>query len=194
MSKKIRIFGIFMILLILSACGNNGNHQSSLKEIPSDYSLKDAKRDGCVVHEDGDIADGEEVWEAFLAKVESNEPATIRLANYYTLDPDTCSEEYYEAEKDKYPMLFISELSYDGNKYTYRYYENGQEYEKTFKYLMRYEEEPESPTATFVSVIRYVLTDDNTVTWNDLFMSLASSQLDAYIPQQWVYTDYIYKQ
>lgn len=181
------------MLIMLSACGNNDSHQVSLEKLPSDYSLADAKRDGCVVHEDGDIAYGEEVWEAFLDKAESNEPATVRLADYYTLDPDSCSKEYYEAEKDNYPVLYVSELSYDGNEYIYRHFENGQEYKRTFKYLMRYVDEPESPTATYISATRYVLTDDNTVTWNDLFMSLFSSQSDAYISQQWVYTDYIYK-
>ena len=69
-----------------------------------DYSLECAREDGCAVHEDGDIASGQEAWEDFLKAASSGEAASVRLVNCYTLDDlHRYDPDYYESIKDDYP-------------------------------------------------------------------------------------------
>ena len=56
---------------------------------------------------------------------------------------------------------------------------------------MRYEGKPESKTAAYDSFLRYVLTNDESVTWEEIFSGMVSSQFGAYIDHYSVYTDYI---
>jgi hypothetical protein len=122
--------------------------------------------------------------------VEAGQKISIRLADYYELgDPSRYAADYYESVKDEYPKLFLADLTYDGEKYTVRSIEDGKEYVRTYQYLMRYEGEPESKTASYDSYLRYVLTNDNTVTWEDLLWGLASSRFGDYIPHYSVYTN-----
>lgn len=165
-----------------------------LQELPDDYSLEQARADGCVVYENGDITSGQELWDAFLdAAVQKRQPASIRLGFYYTLDdPSHYDPDYYEEIKDRYPVLYMQDLTYDGKVYTIRHFEDGEEIVRTYQYLMRYEGAAESPHASFQSYVRYVLTNDNAVTWQDLMRGMFSSQFGAYIDFKEVYSDLIY--
>lgn len=192
MNKLVKISLLFLMLMALTACGKNMT-ETPLEELPSDLSLSNVKKAGYVVHEDGDITDGEEFWEEFLAKVEEKEPAIVRIANYYTLDKEKCDPEYYESVKDDYPMLFIHELFYDGETYNIRWYEDGEEYSKTYKYMKKMVEKPVSDSAEFLYSIEYVLLNDKTVTKEDIFRGLISSQMGAAIEHYTVYSDYVYK-
>ena len=89
-------------------------------------------------------------------------------------------------------MLYIQELTYKDDSYTIRWFEEGEEIKKTYKYLMKYEGEPESETALYESYLRYVLTNDNTVTWEQIWRGLASSKLGDAIDHQVVYQKYNY--
>lgn len=194
MSRLAKILLMLLMLIVLTSCGNDISKETSLEELPSDFSLQDAKKSGCVVHEDGDITDGEEIWEAFLAKVENREPATVRIADYYTLDEEKCDPEYYESVKDEYPKLYFKDLFYDGESYTIKWFEEGKEYSQTYKYMNKYVEKPASSTATFEYAINYVLVNDETISsYEEIMMSLASSQSGVAIPHHTVYSDYIYK-
>ena len=64
---------------------------------------------------------------------------------------------------------------------------------REYSYLMKYEGPPESPYAVYKSYIRYVLTDDDTVTWQELMNGLVSSQLGEYIAHQSVCTELFYE-
>lgn len=191
--KNIKIFFVSLMLIALTACGNKVTTETPLEDIPSDLSLRDVKKAGYVVHEDGDITDGKEGWEEFLAKVENKEPATVRIANYYILDEEKCDSEYYESAKDEYPMLFIHELSYDGESYTIRWFEEGEEISRNYKYMKKMVEEPVSDSAEFLFSIEYVLLNDETVTKEDIFRGLISSQMGAAIDHYTVFTDYVYE-
>ena len=58
---------------------------------------------------------------------------------------------------------------------------------------MKYEGQAESPDASYNSYIRYVLTNDDKVTWQELMHGMLSSQLGDYIDHQSVCTDLIYE-
>ena len=166
------------------------NQTDFLKNISEDYTLEDARIDGCVCFDNGDITEGQKIWDDFVGATNTQEEAIVRLAFYYSLDEEQCDPEYYESVKDEYPMLYIQELTYKDNSYTIRWFEEGEEIKKTYKYLMKYEGEPESETALYESYLRYVLTNDNTVTWEQIWRGMISSQLGDGIDHKVVYQKY----
>ncbi len=141
-------------------------------------SLQQAKDSGYVVLEDGDPTWGQELWQDFYDKTQQGIPAAVTVAHYHTLDPERCSTQYYEAYREDYPSLYLYELSFDGETYRVQTGDMDRKYE----YLMRYPD-------TLTGKTEYVLTHDNRVTWDALFQSLVSSQLDAYIDHCTVYRD-----
>ena len=169
-----------------------GEQTDFLKNISQDYTLEDARIDGCVCFDNGDITEGQKIWDEFVNATEKQEDAIVRLAFYYSLDEEQCNPEYYESVKDEYPVLYIQELTYKDDSYTIRWFEEGKEIKKTYKYLMKYEGEPESETALYESYLRYVLTNDNTMTWEQIWRGLASSKLGDAIDHQVVYQKYNY--
>ena len=168
------------------------NQTDFLKNISEDYTLEDARIDGCVCFDNGDITEGQKIWDDFVGATNTQEEAIVRLAFYYSLDEEQCDPEYYESVKDEYPMLYIQELTYKDDSYTIRWFEEGEEIKKTYKYLMKYEGQPESETALYESYLRYVLTNDNTVTWEQIWKGLISSQLGDGIDHKVVYQKYNY--
>lgn len=88
--------------------------------------------------------------------------------------------------------MYVQDLTFDGKEYTIKMYEDGAEILHTYQYLMHYEGDAETDTATFDSYVRYVLTNDNTVTWDAILYGAASSSLGDYIEHSTVYVDLKY--
>jgi hypothetical protein len=163
-------------------------------QLPKDYTLEDAKEDGCVVYEDLDITSGQAVWDKFIKDTENGKNSVVRIAFYYTLgDPSHYSKEYYEEIKDDYPILYIMDLRYDGESYALLRTEEGKEYTDEYRYLVKYTGKPRSDSAAFSGYTYYVLVNDNTLTWKDIENGMVSSQSGAWIDHQIVYSDLTYK-
>ena len=193
MKKHITLVLSVLLMFVLTSC-NQSDRPIPLEQLPDDYSLEQAKKDGCVIHENGDVTQGKEIFEAFFNTTKSGKTDEVRLAFYYTLDdPSGYDPEYYESVKDDYPLLYIQDLSFDGEQYTIRWYEDGEEIIENFSYIMKYEGPAESPNALYKSYTRYVLTNDDKVTWQDLMHGLFSSQFGDYIEHLSVCTDLIYE-
>ena len=183
---------IFFLTLVLSACSKKTSREA-LFHLPEDYSLEDAKSDDCVVYEDGDITFGKSFWDDFITATEKGKSTTVRLAFYYSLDnPSSYSKEYYEAIKDDYPVIYIKDLSYDGEKYKIEGIEDGQMIIKEYKYMVKYEGQPDSASALFSNYIYYVLVNDNSVTWDDIQKGMFSSKFGDGIEHYVVYEDLVY--
>lgn len=191
---KKALFSAFILLVIItfSGCFSNINEPLSLDEISESYDLEQAKKDGCVVFENLDVTAGQEIWASFTELAYAGKEASVRLYFYYTLDdPSRYDSEYYESIKGEYPKYFVLDLAYNGETYLIRHFENGNEIKEEYKYLMKYEGEPESSSASYKSYIRYVLVNDNTVSWEDIFYGTVSSDFRDQIPYQSVYIDLI---
>ena len=172
------------------------------KEDP--VSLEEAIDDGFMVLKNGNIYYGDEIWQMFLTLTQFGYPTTIRIAHYYTMR-GRISESLYESTKDDYPKMYLSQLHYDGENYLisalhkvdgkYLSYQiadvDGPE--KTYKYLMHYSEIPQNSDAGFNSCDKYVLVNDNSVTWEDIYKGMISSQAGAAIDHTAVYNKYDYK-
>ena len=152
-------------------------------------ALEKAIEAGYVIHVDGDVTNGQEKWETFLDKVEEGKTASVRLAKYYTLDRDSCSEEYYEVNQEDYPVLYLFDLYFDGERYTLEWKEGNKEYVRNYRYLMHYTGESPTANATYDTYSRYVLVNDQKVTWEDIQRGLYSSQFGDYIAHDTVYVD-----
>lgn len=167
--------------------------------------IRAAMSSGCVIMHNGSAIFGRDTWLAFYEKTQRREEASVRIVLFYTLERDGCTEEYYEAEKNNYPHLFASEVRFDGEKYhvSSLHYDgsgfvlqNQQGYDEpdaTWKYLMHYTGVPRQETALFTSYDRYVLVNDDSVTWEDLQRGMFSSTLGDYIPFYEAYCELAWK-
>ena len=191
-----KILILILCLFLLTSCHRNPSPITGYipyGEIPADYSLSDAKRDGLVVYEDSDITAGQPVWDEFVRQAEKGESCAVRLAFYYTLDGQNIDPDYYEEIKDDYPCLYIQDLSFDGSMYTLFSVEETEEYISRYQYLKRFEEEAPGDTAAYSACVRYVLVNDDNVTWEQLIRGMLSSQSGNWIDHKTVYIKYTYK-
>ena len=186
---KYLMTGLFCVLLLAGGAGAPA--QFPLVTKPPDNTLEQAKADRGLVTENGEVTSGQEAWEQFLQATAAGKKAALRMGDYYTLDESRCTPEYYAAAKGDYPMFFLSDLSYDGKQYTVTSYEDGEKREDAYAYLRRFEGPAESPNASYQSYIRYIVTNHDTASWEEILFSSASSQLGAYIPYVSVYTELI---
>lgn len=156
-------------------------------------ALEQARSDGIVIMEDGDVKSGQQAWLDFVKKTQSGEKASVLVGHYYTLNEETSHPDYYEAHKEDYPILYLIDLRYDGELFSVSWEENGGTITREYRYLMHYTGDAPTATATYKSHERYVLTNDNTVTWEDLMHGMASSQFGDYIDHYSAYTDLTHK-
>ena len=149
----------------------------SLVKTSDPSELEKAITDGLYVLKNGRYYANEEVMTRFYQNAEQGNPASMLIAMYYELG--NVSAELYEAEKDNYPQMYYNLLKYDGKEFMlspvhvvddqYVVYEipGFDSPTSTWKYLMHYEGTPTpgSVPANIIGYNRYVLTNDNTVTW-----------------------------
>jgi len=167
---------------------------SPSKAVPRDRLIA-AQAAGMITLENGDATSGQELWETFYRKTCAGNSASVKIAHYYTLDNGDYDEKYYEVYKEDYPALYEFELTYDGKTYKLNWEENGTPYEREYQYMMIYYDF--TPTGRSSAAkreairegVRYVLTNDDTVTWEDLMWGTASSQLGDYIDHFTIYAE-----
>ena len=194
------IIVITVLAVICSGCAGKAAEQKEAKtntpgkyiaydKLPADYDLKDAKADGCVVFEDLQLTAGAKVWKQFLKETQAGKPANVRLAWYYTLDSQNLSKGYYAEVKDEYPVLYIQDLSYDGENYHLYYTEGKQIYKYEYPYLVKYTGKPDSSTAAYREYVRYYLVRDKSITYRQIEISLLTSYTGNQVDCVSVYTD-----
>ena len=150
-------------------------------------ALEAVKEAGYVVEEDCCMTSGQEAWQDFYKATRNGTPASITVAHYYTLDPDRTAPSTYEAYSQDYPSLYITELSYDGEIFVLRTESDVRVYE----YLMKYTVSgtPTVSSTEHKNISHYVLTHDNTHTWDQLWCSLTSSAVGTVIDHYTICTE-----
>lgn len=191
---------------VMESSAEKNSESGESSDVSAEEQLQIAIENGLVVMQNGSVTNGKNVWLDFYEKVLSGEAGDVMIAQYYTLDPERVSPELYEAEKDDYPVVFYKKLEYDGKLFTLSPIHYGKDgyyvYEQAgydspisnWKYLMKYEGEPKAGTgALFSSYERYVLVNDDAVTWDEIEWGLFSSQLDDWISHEVVLCEYTWK-
>jgi len=170
-----------------------------------DGDLERVKTDGFVVMEDLHVTSGAEVWAEFYKKVESGTPCSVRIANYYAYNEPQYPTTESTIEKNDYPALYLKELIYDGKRFMTRpLHLSGNDYisyciegdespEQTWKYLMHYSVEAPTKAATWTTCERYVLVNDDTLTWNRIEQGMFSSVFGDNIAHDSIYAEYTWK-
>ncbi|MBQ8496156.1 MAG: hypothetical protein IJ489_01710 [Clostridia bacterium] len=151
-----------------------------ISALPQNFSLSDAKDCGIAVHENGHVTAGQETFAYFLEQTEKGKPCTIYIGNYYTLlAPSHYDPDYYESIKDDYPVLYISELTFDGKHYIHTQYDNGKKIVQTYAYLVpSYKPaDAKKPNDSERSTLVYMLSDDPNGSFNDWMRAITSSSI-----------------
>ena len=157
----------------------------------ADSALADVKTCGYVVMEDGIATYGQEMWQEFYENTQKGQPASVSVAQYGTLNPESCAPEYLEAYAQDYPYLNTFHLTFDGEIYTLSFRDQGTLHTRTYEYLMKYDSGAHSVISAVEPEARweYVLTHDDTVTLQQLWSGLTSSMLGAYIDHYSIYSE-----
>ena len=169
------------VVLALAGTDYKNLYQYSPSKRSDPDALQRAKDHGNVVVEDGNVTYGQQVWKDFLKASQEGKQVTVRISHYYTLDPVSCSEQYYKVHQEDYPVIYDEELSYNGNVYTLYWKEGEDEYIKKYLYLMHYTENSPEKKESCDTFSRYVLTNDNTVTWEDLWKGMISAKMGDFV-------------
>ena len=144
-------------------------------------ALDEIINDGLLVMKNGSVISGEDKWQEFVKKTEAKEPAEINIAYYYTLT-GKMAKSLYDLSKMDYPMMYLHRLKYDGESFIVSpiqkingKYEiipdNENDREQIYKYMKHYTEKAPSDTALYNTFDKYVLVNDDSVTWDDIWNS-----------------------
>ncbi len=167
----------------------------------TEEDIEDAKAHGFVVMRGMESPYNSELMDEFLKKVEAHRSADVRIAKVHDASVNMAPD-LELATKQDYPSLFLSEISFDGirfkvypinkidGKYVLAERERIDSSRRTLKYLKRMTDIPRSENALYNSAERYVLVDDDTLTWDDLMSGVFSSRLGDYKPFEEIYTLY----
>lgn len=143
--------------------------------------LEDAIADGVYVQRQGQAYANKDALTRFYEDSLKGVAGSLIIGNYYAM-PSNVSKEFYDAYKDDYPVMYYDLLSFDGTQFTLSpVHKIDGEYviheepgvdspASTWKYLMHYEGIPRegSVPSTITYYDRYVLMDDNTLTWDEI--------------------------
>lgn len=152
-----------------------------LEKTSNPSELASAIADGIFVIKQGKPYANEDMWLSFYEKTSEGLSASVIIGYYYEM-PANASQDYSAANQNDYPLMFYKTLEYDGTgycispvhkidgKYVIHEEVGYDSPASTWKYLMHYTGTPRPGSADkrFTQYEGYVLTDDNTVTWDDI--------------------------
>lgn len=153
-----------------------GDEILPLEDIPAQYSKEQAVVDGCVVFE-GRTTYNKEIFKTFAENCEIGIPGTFRLAMYSNSDQ---------------PSRQIYDISFDGNEYKVEWAYSGIRQSKIFRYLKHYSGTREDDACPYDAYDRYVLVNDNSVSWMDIWNGMIDPDHSDVIDHFSVYEDLIF--
>lgn len=173
--KKVIIMIVLIacMILIFSGCNKTDHNANSLtftfdkegnytgfSNIPTNYTIEDAKEDGYYIIQDAEVVANEKVWNNFIEKSKEKENSSVRIVEYFT--------------EDKESPYFL-DLFYNQGYY-YLFDSSADNKEKSpYLYLLTLEGmfgNPEKKSGVVV------LSNDNTLTFDMVMKSLTSSSTE----------------
>ena len=167
---------LFTVYASFEITGESGGIKP-LENLPEIYSGEQAMIDGCLVTRDGEVSENLAVLKDFIETTSRGEPAFIRIVNWYYGE-----ESHYTAE----------DLTFDGSQYILEWIEDGRRQSRSYRYLKHFSGEKERENMAYDAYEHYVLVNDNSVSWQQIWESLISSQFGAAIDHWTICSDYLY--
>lgn len=174
MRKALLIVSFMIFMLLFSGCSrtassnlefsfdNNGDYEG-FKTLPSNYTSKQAIKDGCYVIKNLEEVGGGKEWTRFIENAEKGMDSSIRIMSIFHDDTNYDVGTYYQ------DLFYV-----DGN---YRIFDSTSEdlTDHKFKYIL--DLKGRFPNAEKDSRF-VVLTDDNTLTFEKVSLSIFSSSTE----------------
>lgn len=188
MKKFIAILLITVLVVSFTACGNKPKTKLPDKKVieeifntvtPIEAARNAAKQGSVVLFEKMECVAGQDIWDSFVEKTSEGEPCEVLVARYYDFTEQNATLEDKEGVVDI--SMFYYLVDFDGKEYHVKVRmteEDSLDSEKTFKYMMHFAGEGKLPNAAPSTYDRYVLTEKNDVTWEDLEWSTLTSTYD----------------
>ncbi len=137
---------------------SNGNY-TGFKDLPIEYTIKDAEKEGCFVTQDGEVVANDELWDEFIENALQGENVSIRMVNFYTDGENT----------------YFSDLFHNDNKY-YLFSDSSENHKKQpYLHLLSLRKKKNNIEQSGGIV---ALTDDKSLTYSQVWKSLISSNRD----------------
>ena len=168
MKKVLVVISLVLVISLISSCSSainknleysfdaSGNY-TGFGNIPEDYTPEQAEKDGCYISENLQEIGGEKAWTKFVENAAKGKNSSIRIMSIY--DDGT----YFE------DLFFM-----DGS---YQIFDSSSEDLKTHKYKYLLDLKGRMPSASKESRF-VVLTDDETLTFDKVSLSLISSNMN----------------
>ena len=128
-----------------------------------------------------DLKDGKNTYPDSLS-VRGQGPGEVMIF-YVSKDACKAAEEKIEIQ------IKCNQIFYAREGYTLEWKEGNKAYERNYRYLMHYTGESPTANAAYDTYSRYVLVNDQKVTWEDIQRGMYSSKFGDYIAHDTVYVD-----
>lgn len=180
MKKKLVCFILLCLTFMLGGCEKMILKQDTAlfdKKLSASEALSLAKEENYVVIENGLCTANRNFMDNFFNVTQNGNASTVYLAFYYSLENENVSDEYYEEQKDNYPILFFYKVDYKDRKFKVTVRQSDlDEYEKETEYLFMNRFVGDLPEGgRYDKYEYYVLVNDKSVTWEDIVKSMTSS-------------------
>lgn len=173
MKKKNVLILLLLCVLFVFGCNNavnsnkllnfsfddSGNY-TGFSDLPSDYTIEDAKTDGYYATQGLEVVANKNVWDSFVETSLGKKNTSIRIVSFHTKNPNN---------------PFFRDLFFrDGHYYCFD--SSAENHEKhPYLYLLTLEGQFGNPIKDSVIII---LTDDNTLTFDNVMQSVFSSDIN----------------
>ncbi|AOT68964.1 hypothetical protein [Geosporobacter ferrireducens] len=170
----VSFFTIICIVGLLISCAEKYDNQSikfsfddngkytGFSNLPTKYTVEDAKKDGCFVKQDSKDIANKELWNSFIEDASKGKNTSIRIVKFYT-----------ETEDDT--IVYFNDLFFDDDYYYLFDSSSENQKKQPYQYLLMLEGKFGNPLRDSRVV---VLTNDNTLKFNDVMKSLVSSNME----------------
>lgn len=139
--------------------GQNGDY-TGFTNLPADYTLEEAKKDGTFATQDSKISANRNAWESFVRDASQGKNASVRIVQFY---PDNPSSPFFQDLFFKDGNFYLFDSSSDNLK------------KQPYSYLLALEGRFGNPKRDSGVV---VLTNDNTLTFDTVMKSMLSSDMN----------------
>ncbi len=163
-----------VLILLFSACSNSGISTSS--ENPSEEPV------GVIHFGHFDLLYNGGYWDGFINNV--NKGKTAIVAMEYICDPEDPRDyqgRYFTDRGNEYPEKFHKTIFFDGEKYIVAGIEEDFYVSRKYEYMLRFEGEFRRKITGYSSYIFYVLLNDNTLTWDEIYNADVKNPVDYFI-------------